>query len=67
MASKRNARFKVGQVVMVLREMEPVKLVRIGGDPFDDGRGNMFAVGGKDLWYHESELRPLTAREKGGR
>lgn len=64
---ERRPKFRVGQVVAVKHweggpPIEFVRLYRKKGESFQDDDA-IYAHGGKDPWYHVTELRPLTKRE----
>jgi len=59
MASKRKAKFKVGQVVYIRYARTYSRIRRINK--------NSVAVGSSCIALPFDELRPLTAREKGGK
>jgi len=71
---KAGPKFRVGQVVRAkdgsyCRLITPykAKMDDVRQHRLFDSSGYVYAHGGREGWYHVSELRPLTARESGQR
>ena len=63
---KTKAKFRLGQIVIgTAGEILKIRWIE-WGERYSDSAGNeCWHYGDEDGWFHESELRPLTKREKG--
>lgn len=60
---KRRAKFSRGQIVVHREDGEPAKIERVR--PFE--KTYEYLCTGWRFWQEESDLRPQTARERGGK
>jgi len=61
----KQSQVKNGMVVMLKNSRMPVQIYRKMGLPLVDASGYVYLYGGPDGWVHVTEIRPLTAKEKG--